>query len=90
MEINLSDMVWPVCVLRCNEVLKELRPGEDLTLTVRDPDVVKSILLIIKSKPDLRFKQFQGSESYQITVRRIGANPHAGADPVQKAKHERC
>jgi TusA-related sulfurtransferase len=78
MEINLTDIVWPVSVLRCDEALKQLQPGEDLTLTVCDPGVVKNILLLIKSQPDLRFKQCQESESYQITVHRMGNNQHAG------------
>jgi len=78
MEINLADIVWPVSVLRCDEALKQLQPGEDLTLTVCDPGVVKNILLLIKSQPDLRFKQCQESESYQITVHRMGNNQNAG------------
>jgi TusA-related sulfurtransferase len=89
MEIDLSDIVWPACVLRCNEALKQLQPGEDLTLTVCDPGVVKNILLLIKSQPDLRFKQCQESESYQIRVHRMGKNQYAGADPIQRAAHER-
>ena len=89
MEINLRDIVWPVSVLRCNEALKLLQPGEDLTLIVCDPGVVKNILLLIKSQPDLRFKQCQESESYQITVHRMGKIQHVGADSLERAAHER-
>jgi TusA-related sulfurtransferase len=89
MEINLSDIVWPASVLRCSEALKQLQPGEDLTLTVCDPDVVHNILLLIKSQPDLRFKQSQQSESYRIMVHRMGKKQHTGAGPTQRAAHER-
>jgi TusA-related sulfurtransferase len=89
MEINLSDIVWPVCVLRCHEALKQLQPGEDLNLTVCDPDVVHNILLLIKSQPDLRFKQSQQLESYRIMVHRKGKKQYAGAGPTQRAAHER-
>ncbi len=78
MEINLRNIVWPVSVLRCNEALRQLQPGEELTLTVCDPGVVNNIILLINSQPDLRFKQCQEAESYQITVHRMGNNQHAG------------
>ena len=89
MEINLSDIVWPVSVLRCNEALKQLQPGEDLTLTVCDPGVVNNILLLIKSQPDLRFKQCRESKSYQIMVHRKGKNQYAWAGPILRVTHER-
>jgi TusA-related sulfurtransferase len=88
MEINLRDIVWPVSVLRCNEALRQLQPGEELTLTVCDPGVVNNIILLIKSQPDLRFKQSQESESYQIVVHRMNKKQHPGADPIQRAAHE--
>jgi TusA-related sulfurtransferase len=74
MEINLSNMVWPGCVLRCNEALAQLQPGEDLTITLIDHDVVDNILLLIKSKPDLRSIASRESESYRITVHRLHPN----------------
>jgi TusA-related sulfurtransferase len=84
MEINLGDMVWPMCVLRCNEALTRLQPGEDLTITVGDPDVVNNVLLLIKSQPDFRsMKSFKSQESgcHRITVHRMEINQDGGAPP---------
>lgn len=89
MEINLSDIVWPVSVLRCHEALKQLQPGEGLTLIVCDPGVVENILLLIKSQPELCFKQCHESEVYHIIVHRMNKNQHAGAGHIPKAAHER-
>jgi TusA-related sulfurtransferase len=90
MEIDLRDMVWPVSVIQCNEVLTRLEPGDDLTITVSDPDVVHNVVLLIKSRPDLRFDQCRKSDSYQLNVHRLAMDQRTGADPVQKTTNERA
>ncbi len=84
MEIDLSDIVWPVCMLQCNEALTRLPPGEDLIITVCDPDVVTNILLLIKSQPDLRSTNFKEAEFYRISVHRMNAFPGGGTHSVAK------
>jgi len=84
MEINLSDMVWPVCLLRCNEILARLQPGETLSIIVSDPDMVNNILLLIKSQPDLQYNKSLESGSYRITVNRRRVNPDGVAEPVRE------
>jgi TusA-related sulfurtransferase len=86
MEINLNDIVWPVSVIQCNEALARLEPGEDLTITVSDPDVVHNIVLLIRSRSDLQFDQHQDSDTFQISVHRPAANPGTTADPIQNMK----
>ena len=89
MEINLSDIVWPVSVLRCHEALKQLQPGEGLTLIVCDPGVVENILLLIKSQPELRFKQCQEAEVIPYHCSPDEQNPTCRGRYIQKAAHER-
>jgi TusA-related sulfurtransferase len=90
MEIDLRDMVWPVSVIQCNETLTRLEPGDDLTITVSDPDVFHNIVLLINSRPDLRFDQCRKSDSYQLNVHRLAMDQRTGADPVQKTTNERA
>ncbi len=85
MEINLRDIVWPVCVIQCNEALTRLEPGEDLTIIVSDPDVADNIVLLINSRPDLRFRQHRGSRSYRLSVHRLKIDRHAETDSIQGA-----
>ena len=89
MEINLRDIVWPVCVIQCNEALTRIEPGEDLTITVSDPDVVDNIVLLIRSRPDLQFDQCRESESYQISVHKLLKNQQPGARLIQNSKDEK-
>ncbi len=90
MEIDLRDIVWPVSVIQCNEALTRLEPGDDLTVTVSDPDVVHNIVLLINSRPDLRFDQCRKSDSYQLNVHRLATDQRTGADPVQTTTNERA
>jgi TusA-related sulfurtransferase len=90
MEIDLRDIVWPVSVIQCNEALTRLEPGDDLTIMVSDPDVVHNIVLLINSRPDLRFDQCRKSDSYQLNVHRLATDQRTGAEPVQKTTNERA
>lgn len=81
MEIDLRDIVWPVSVIRCNEALARLEPGQDLAFTISDPDVVENVILLIKSRPDFRFDQCRKSDTYQLHVNRLATNWRTGADP---------
>ena len=89
MEINLRDIVWPVCVIQCNEALTRLEPGADLTIIVSDPDVVDNIVLLIKSQPDLEFEQRREFESFQISVHKLLKNQQPGARLIQNSKDEK-
>ncbi|MCU0592274.1 MAG: hypothetical protein MUC57_12485 [Desulfobacterales bacterium] len=80
MEMNLTVIAWPASVLRCNEALNQLQPGEELVLTVRDPGVIASILMLVKSQADLCFRQLRQPESYRITVQRAGGAKDGGAN----------
>jgi TusA-related sulfurtransferase len=84
MEINLRDIVWPVCVIQCNEALSRIEPGADLTITVSDPDVVDNIVLLIKNQPDLQFEQRQELKVYQISVHRLTKRKDTVTEPMQK------
>jgi TusA-related sulfurtransferase len=91
MEINLKDIVWPVSVIQCNEALARLEPGDELTITVSDPDVVHNVVLLINSRPDLRFDQCRKSDSCQLTVHRLATNQSTGTDLIlRKTTNERA
>jgi TusA-related sulfurtransferase len=84
MDLNLRDMIWPVCVLRCNEALVGLSPGEALTLAVGDPGVVHNILLLIGSQPDLHYTQVREADYWTITVHRRSRQAEGGTGPPSR------
>lgn len=71
MEMNLSDIGWPECMIQCNDALAGLQPGEDLIFTVGDADVLNNMLLLIRNKRNVRCVVYRLSSFYQIRVNRI-------------------
>jgi TusA-related sulfurtransferase len=72
MEIDVRDIPWPLCVIRANEAMLQLAPGEDLAIVAADPDVIHNIVLLLKSQADLKFDETRESQSCRIKVRRSG------------------
>jgi TusA-related sulfurtransferase len=90
MEMNLTEIAWPLSVLQCNEALNQLQPGEELNLTVRDPGVIANIVLLIKSREDLRFQQFRQSGSHRLMIHRVaGTDGDGKALPGGRSMRER-
>jgi TusA-related sulfurtransferase len=89
MEINLCDMIWPVCVLRCNEALARLQPGEKLIIIICDLDIINNIILLIKSQEDLKYDSSNESGSYRIVVTRMRAISHGVEELLHGPVNER-
>jgi len=47
-EINLIGVVWPVCLLKCNNELNRLKEGEEVEVILQDPDVLNDLLKIVE------------------------------------------
>jgi hypothetical protein len=52
--------------------------------------VFHNIVLLINSRPDLRFDQCRKSDSYQLNVHRLAMDQRTGADSVRKTTNERA
>lgn len=86
MEIDLRPMSWPLSVLRCHEALGQIPPDHALTIRVGDPGVCRNVLLLIRSRADLRYRRVREPDHWRITVRRGAPRPQspgAGAPPEQ-------
>jgi TusA-related sulfurtransferase len=89
MEIDLRPVGWPLSVLRCHEALGRIPPGQALTIRVGDPGVCRNVLLLIRSRPDLRCRRMREPDHWRITVRRGAPRPEssgAGASPAQATR----
>lgn len=78
MELNLSEIVWPICLLKCNATLQQMKPGGHLLINVEDADMVDNLVKIITSYPDLTHDVVKADGSCQIMVRdlRSAKEPH--------------
>ncbi|WP_319406701.1 hypothetical protein [uncultured Desulfosarcina sp.] len=68
LHINLEDLPWPVSVLKFNQVVYEMQPGDNMIATIKDADVVSNLRLLLGSQPDVNFDLSQTDTHYRIRV----------------------
>ena len=65
-QLDLRDMEWPISILKCNEEIDGLQPGEALDVFVAHMDVVENLSLILAKQGDIRFEMVKKSNFYEI------------------------
>lgn len=68
LHINLEDLPWPVNVLKFNQVVYDMQPGDDMIATIKDADVVGNLQQLLVSQPELHFDVSQTDTDYRIRV----------------------
>ena len=71
MKMNLSEIVWPICLLKCDAALRQLRVGEELDLVVKDGELIDAVCRIITGHPNLTHEINQIGDHYHIMVHRL-------------------
>ena len=50
--LNLVGVAWPLCLMKCNQAVQRMKPGEKLEVMFRDRDVVADMVrLVIRTGP---------------------------------------
>ena len=70
LDLNLEDLPWPVNVLKFNQVLCDLQPGDDITATVSDGNVVGNLKQLLRCQPGLSFDIAHTDVDFRIHVTR--------------------
>jgi len=68
LHINLEDLPWPLNVLKFNQAIYEMQPGDDMIATIKDPDVVGNLQLLLSSQMELYFDVSQADTDFLIRV----------------------
>ncbi|BBO70180.1 hypothetical protein DSCA_41100 [Desulfosarcina alkanivorans] len=68
LHINLEDLPWPVNVLKFNQMVHDMQPGDDVTATIKDADVVDNLQQLLGNRAGLHFDVFQAETDYRIRV----------------------
>lgn len=67
-KLNLSEIVWPICLLKCDAALRQLSVGGELDLMVKDVELIDAVSRIINSHPNLTYEINQVGDHYHIMV----------------------
>jgi len=71
-QLDLEHLPWPVNVLKFNGAVSDMRNGDDMTATLRDPDVVGNLCQLLGSQADLLYEVRQTDSEYRIKVVKKG------------------
>ncbi len=67
-QLHLEHIPWPISVLKFNNAVSAMRTGDDMIVTMRDPDVVENICQLLGSRSDLHYEAQQNDAEYSIHV----------------------
>jgi TusA-related sulfurtransferase len=66
--LSLECLVWPLSVLQFNQAVQEMQPGEIITATSHDVNVVENLQMLLKAKSGYSFEVDQAETGYFIRV----------------------
>lgn len=69
MELDLRKIMWPICLLKCNVALQQIRIDGELTLTIGDIETADNLIRIIRSYPDLTYEMTDTRQNDRILVK---------------------
>ena len=74
LQLHLEDLPWPVSVLKFNQVVHDMQPGDDMIATMIDADVVGNLQQLLGCQPELRFEVSRTDADYCIRVIKAGCS----------------
>jgi TusA-related sulfurtransferase len=70
--LDLTDVEWPVSLLRFNETLKRWPSDSTLDVCIRDPRVVDSVKMIVHNSNHRITRIDQANDCFRICIRKNG------------------
>lgn len=68
--LNLEDTPWPMSILKFNRALSEMKPGDDMTATISDADVITNLLQLLRHHPGVGFTVSSSGSNFCVEVKR--------------------
>jgi TusA-related sulfurtransferase len=68
LELNLLEIMAPVCLLKCKSALEAMKPGNALEVLLQDPEVVEDLIKIIDRSGDKLVKVGMEGNHYRIRI----------------------
>ena len=61
---------WPVCFLECKRCLSKMNPGDILMISMRDPDAVEDLVMIVDRSDDQIVQTEKENDFFRIHIRK--------------------
>ena len=69
-ELDMVGIGWPVCFLECKRTLRGMDPGDILMISMKDPDAVNELVMIIDRSNDQIMQTEKEDDCYRIQIRK--------------------
>lgn len=67
-ELNLLEVMSPLCLLKCKSFLDEMKSGNSLEVLVQDPEVVEDLVKIVERSKDQLIKVEKEGEYFRVYI----------------------
>ena len=69
--LDLSGVVAPIGLLKCNCILADLQPEESLVVLIQDPDVLNDLSAIVSRSDHLTLEKAREKDHYRVSIAKI-------------------
>lgn len=69
--LDLANVPWPICILKCDRKVGEMKPGDILKVTLKDPGVRDSLALLLNALQNLQFKFQNTTDGYLLHIKKM-------------------
>jgi hypothetical protein len=68
--INLEHIPWPISILKFNQAVTEMNPGDHMIVFLKDSDVMTNLLQLLRYQPDVAFTTSTSGGDMSIEVKK--------------------
>ena len=69
-EIDMTDIPWPVSLLTCNMRVKEMRQGDKVVFTLQDRNLMENLKLLFDAMPEISYRVFNTGDTCRLVIRK--------------------
>jgi TusA-related sulfurtransferase len=73
--LSLEHIPWPISVLKCNQQVDTLRPGDELIVTLTDPATVDNLVMLLGTMKEFDFSTCRLDRTFELRIRRHVQRP---------------
>ncbi len=68
--IDIREIAWPICVLKCKKEVSQLKKGEQIDVLVKDIDVVNNLVTLMEQLLDHSIEKLKENNHYRLIIKK--------------------
>ena len=67
-QLNIVDLPWPLSILKCNQRMVEMVPGERLDVTLKENAIKENLVILLETMTDYDYDICSSHGCYRLRV----------------------